>query len=63
MTDAMTKFGRPLNSALKYEEQLKAAGFKNIIKSEYRWPINRWPKDPKLKEFGTWTPTELLILL
>lgn len=53
MTEAMTRFGRPMDSALKYEEQLNAAGFKNIVKVEYRWPINTWPEDPKLKELGT----------
>jgi hypothetical protein len=49
---AMTDFGHPLNSALKYEEQLRAAGFENIVKVDYRWPINVWPKDKKAKELG-----------
>ncbi|RDW62438.1 S-adenosyl-L-methionine-dependent methyltransferase-15 [Coleophoma cylindrospora] len=62
MVDAMSesKFGRPLDSALHYESQLAAAGFKNIVVLDYKWPTNRWPKDKKLKEFGMWNNSNLV---
>ena len=44
--------GRFTNSATKYKEQLAAVGFTNIHETIYRWPQNRWPKDPKYKELG-----------
>ena len=50
--EASTKLGAPLNSALKYEEQLAEAGFTNIVKHEYYWPSNDWPKNRHSKVLG-----------
>jgi hypothetical protein len=44
---------RPMDSAKLYKLQLEAAGFKNVVEKRYKWPLNRWPKDPKLKKLGT----------
>jgi hypothetical protein len=44
--------GRFADSPTKYKEQLAAAGFTNIQQTIYKWPQNRWPKDPKFKELG-----------
>ncbi|KAH7169999.1 S-adenosyl-L-methionine-dependent methyltransferase [Dactylonectria macrodidyma] len=46
--------GRPFDGAFKYREQLQTQGFTNITQVIYKWPQNRWPKHPKLKEIGTW---------
>ncbi|KAH7153363.1 S-adenosyl-L-methionine-dependent methyltransferase [Dactylonectria macrodidyma] len=46
--------GSPLDSALRYEEQLVAAGFVDVNVVKRRWPMNRWPKDPKYKQLGMW---------
>lgn len=43
---------RPFDGAYLYKEQLEAQGFKNVTQVVYKWPQNRWPKDPKLKEIG-----------
>ena len=48
------RFQHPLDSMLKYREQLEEAGFVEIVEYSYKWPINRWPKDPKYKEIGLW---------
>lgn len=45
--------GRPFDGASQYKEQLEAQGFKNVTQVVYKWPQNRWPKDPKMKELGT----------
>jgi hypothetical protein len=29
-----------------------AAGFTNVVETKYFWPLNKWPKDKKLKELG-----------
>ena len=47
------KLGRPANSAEFYKSQIEAAGFVDVVETKYIWPINRWPKDKKLKELGT----------
>ncbi|KAL2686758.1 hypothetical protein Neosp_004300 [[Neocosmospora] mangrovei] len=36
--------GSPLDSALKYKEQLEAAGFVDVHVVQRKWPMNRWPK-------------------
>ncbi|KAK0752829.1 S-adenosyl-L-methionine-dependent methyltransferase [Schizothecium vesticola] len=54
LPDGMARFQHPLDSALRYRAQLEAAGFVGIVEYNYKWPINRWPKDPKYKEIGLW---------
>jgi len=34
---------------------MQAAGFEDVVEMQYKWPQNRWPKDPKYKELGLWT--------
>ena len=41
-----------MNSAILYKEQLKAAGFTDIVERKFQWPLNQWPKDQGLKELG-----------
>ena len=52
LVEASLKFGAPLNSALKYKEQLAEVGFTNIVQTEYPWPTNTWPKDRHAKLIG-----------
>jgi SAM-dependent methyltransferase len=44
--------GRDFDGALHYNEQIQAAGFEDVKLMVYKWPQNRWPKDPKYKELG-----------
>ncbi|KAJ2905791.1 uncharacterized protein MKZ38_004468 [Zalerion maritima] len=53
--DACNVLGRPIDSAPKYKKMFEEAGFVDIVVENFVWPINRWPKDPKLKEIGHWT--------
>ncbi|KAK5659504.1 hypothetical protein OQA88_705 [Cercophora sp. LCS_1] len=55
LREGMGKFGRSVESALQYREQLEAAGFIDIVEVKHKWPINKWPKDPKYKEIGMWS--------
>jgi SAM-dependent methyltransferase len=50
--DASEKAGRSLNSVLKYKAQLEEAGFTAVTERIFRWPMNRWPKDPNFKDLG-----------
>jgi len=52
--EATTKLGQPADWATGYKKQLIEAGFENVTEVMYKWPQNRWPKDPKLKELGMW---------
>ena len=53
--DASIKLGRPVNSATKYKSQLESAGFVDVVRKEFKWPMNWWPKDKHHKELGIWT--------
>lgn len=55
--DIFTKNGRPMDSALKYKDQLEAAGFVDVNIVKRKWPLNRWPKDPKHKQIGQLNPS------
>lgn len=50
--EGFQKFGRRLDCARSYKEQMIAAGFENVVQTNYIWPANTWPKDKKLKEIG-----------
>ena len=52
MLDGCIKIGRPTDSALHYREQMTEAGFIDVVETQYKWPMNHWPKDPKYKEIG-----------
>jgi SAM-dependent methyltransferase len=58
--EASIKLGRPVNSALQYKEQFAAAGFVDIVQTEFKWPLNQWPKGKKEKELGIWTRENFL---
>ncbi|KAF4970218.1 hypothetical protein FSARC_2704 [Fusarium sarcochroum] len=51
---AFVNNGSPMNSALKYKDQLEEAGFVDVNVVKRKWPQNRWPKDPKHKQIGIW---------
>ncbi|KAH6876419.1 S-adenosyl-L-methionine-dependent methyltransferase, partial [Thelonectria olida] len=46
---------RAFDGAYSYKKQLEEQGFKNVTQVIFKWPQNQWPKDPKLKEIGSWT--------
>ena len=53
LVEAAAKFGRFADSAKSYKAQMTAVGFENVVEIQFKWPLNRWPKDKKLKEWGT----------
>ncbi|KAJ4315837.1 hypothetical protein N0V84_008171 [Fusarium piperis] len=67
LSSAFTVNGSPMDSALKYQEQLKDAGFVDVHVVKRKWPLNRWPKDQKHKQIGGgglgWSNEELEVFL
>ncbi|KAF5962590.1 methyltransferase [Fusarium bulbicola] len=55
LLEATEKMGRPFGETMTYETQMEAAGFQNVTQQVFKWPQNRWPKDQKCKELGSWT--------
>lgn len=44
--------GQPINTALKYKDQLAEAGFVDIVEVKEKWPTNVWARDSKYKQIG-----------
>jgi hypothetical protein len=60
---ASVGFLRPINGAIHYKKLLEEAGFEAVVEVQYKWPSNRWPKDPKYKEIGEFINCALLWIL
>ncbi|KAH6636067.1 S-adenosyl-L-methionine-dependent methyltransferase [Chaetomium tenue] len=54
LVQASDKLGPSLESAIHYEQQMKDAGFEDVTKIEFKWPLNSWPRDARYKELGEW---------
>ncbi|CAH0054229.1 unnamed protein product [Clonostachys solani] len=52
--EGTSKIDRSFLGYQTYYEKMEAAGFTNLKKVVYKWPTNRWPRDPKHKELGSW---------
>lgn len=57
---ALTLLHRDGAWAESYKSFLEQAGFTNVTEVRYKWPQNRWPKDPRLKELGQWNMVNTL---
>ena len=53
----------PMNSSLYHKQRLIDAGFVNIVEKNFKWPMNSWPKDPKMKDLGKSDLNALIIAL
>lgn len=47
-----SKWGKPLNVWSKSRATLQRAGFVDIVEKRFKWPVNDWPEDSKLKQIG-----------
>lgn len=47
-------FGKSLIVETSMHEDMAKAGFTDIVKTTYKWPIGAWSTDPRLKDLGRW---------
>lgn len=52
MLEASRKLGVPLDSAVTVKQVMEGAGYVDVTEVIYKWPMNRWPADKKMKEIG-----------
>ena len=52
--DATAKLGRPFQPIEGLKPLMEAAGFANVVQTNFVWPSNPWPRDRKLKDLGAW---------
>lgn len=53
-TRASEHIGKSLLVESFMQEDIAAAGFVDVVKTTYKWPIGAWSNDPRLKELGKW---------
>ena len=51
---------RPITVSPHFKEMMEAAGFVDVEMQRDVWPINKWARDPKLKELGMWAQASSL---
>jgi hypothetical protein len=61
MLEAGDRSGFKLNTCGQAAEMMRAVGFVDIHTIPFKWPINRWPKDPKHKQVGSWTEANFVV--
>ncbi|KAL9078196.1 MAG: hypothetical protein Q9157_002884 [Trypethelium eluteriae] len=55
-TEGFEKAGRKMRDQSKdHKRLLEEAGYVDVQEKVYKWPINSWPKDKQMKQFGVWT--------
>ncbi|KAK7734970.1 hypothetical protein SLS53_007747 [Cytospora paraplurivora] len=52
MVEAGEKSGFLLTTCERAGDMMHEAGFVDIVRIPYKWPINEWPREPKWKEVG-----------
>lgn len=52
MVEAGEKSGFLLTTCEGAGDMMHEAGFVDIVRIPYKWPINEWPREPKWKEVG-----------
>ncbi|KAL1304797.1 hypothetical protein AAFC00_003726 [Neodothiora populina] len=46
------KWGKTFNVWKESKSILERAGFVDVVDVRFKWPVNPWPNDPKLKQLG-----------
>jgi SAM-dependent methyltransferase len=57
---ACLKLGRDPSWAAKYKDWMIQIGFDKVEEHVFKWPVNTWPKDRRLKEIGQWNMMNML---
>jgi len=54
MLEASFKLSIPLNSVKGVKKIMEDAGYVDVVEKKYKWPMNKWPAEKKMKEIGMW---------
>lgn len=55
MMEAGQRSGFLLDTCGRAAEMMTSVGFVDIVRIQFKWPINQWPRDVKHKTLGVWT--------
>lgn len=59
VVDCGNAFGKSFTIWKESKELMERAGFEDVVEVQYKWPMNGWSRDPKLKEIGRWNQLRL----
>jgi hypothetical protein len=54
------KFGKSFTIWNESAERMRNAGFVDVVEVNYKWPMNGWPKNGRLKNIGRWNQLRLM---
>jgi SAM-dependent methyltransferase len=58
--DMGNKFGKSFTIWNESAERMRRAGFVDVVEVGYKWPMNGWPKNGRLKNIGRWNQLRLM---
>ncbi|KAF2099340.1 S-adenosyl-L-methionine-dependent methyltransferase [Rhizodiscina lignyota] len=53
------RFGKTFNIWQESREKMEQAGFVEVTEIRYKWPMNGWSSDAKMREIGRWNQLRL----
>ncbi|KAF1986211.1 S-adenosyl-L-methionine-dependent methyltransferase [Aulographum hederae CBS 113979] len=57
--DLGQRFGKSFAIWKESRERMERAGFVDVVEVPYKWPMNGWCRDPRMKELGKWNQLRL----
>tara|TARA_R110002003_G_scaffold463_2_gene20028 strand:- start:662 stop:1303 length:642 start_codon:yes stop_codon:yes gene_type:complete len=54
------RFGKSFTIWEESAERMRSAGFVDVVVVEYKWPMNGWPREEKMKTIGRWNQLRLM---
>ena len=59
VVDMGERFGKSFTIWNESKERMERAGYVDVVEVHYKWPINGWSSDHKLKNIGRWNQLRL----
>ena len=55
LIQATDMIGRHLTVSPRFKDMMREAGFEDVVELRFKWPINTWPRDQRMKQLGFWS--------
>jgi len=61
--EGSSRVGRTWADPRSYKCIMEEVGFVDVTETKLKWPLNTWPRDPKLKQLGMWVREDMMEIL
>lgn len=61
--EGSSRVGRTWADPRNYKAIMEQVGFVDVTEVRLKWPLNTWPRDPKLKQLGMWVREDMMEIL